>query len=101
MFREVVTDGLGLQADTWAHLAASFDNDSNEVELYLDGNPVHSGTTGQALTPVSTDLRIGRSLDGEFWKGALDDEESYAGSDGTLAWSTDWLGWLSPTRRCR
>jgi hypothetical protein len=76
-FREVFTSGLDLQPGTWYHLAASFDNNTDEVILYLDGVPVHNGTLTFSPTAVSANLRIGRSPDGEYWRGLLDDVRIY------------------------
>ena len=76
-FREVFTSGLNIQAGTWQHIAASFDNAVDEVKLYLDGSLVHTGTLTFTPTVVSADLSIGRSPDGEYWRGLLDDVRIY------------------------
>ncbi len=76
-FREVYTNGLGLQADTWYHVAATFDNASNEVKLYVDGALVKTGPLTFAPTAVTAPLTLGRSPDGEYWDGLLDDVRIY------------------------
>ena len=76
-FREVLTSGLNLQTATWYQLAASFDNATDEVRLYVDGAQVHSGTLAYSPTVVTADLSIGRSPDGEYWPGLLDDVRLY------------------------
>lgn len=76
-FREVFTDGLGIQAGSWQHIAATFDDTANEVLLYLDGSLVHTGVINFSPTAVNADLTIGRSPDGEFWNGLLDDVRIY------------------------
>ena len=55
-FREMFTSGLNLQAGTWYQLAASFDNATDEVRLYVDGTQVHSGTLAYSPTAVTADL---------------------------------------------
>ncbi len=77
VFREVFTSELNLQAGTWYQLAASFDNVTDEVRLYLDGAQVHSGTLAFSPTAVTADLSIGRSPIGEYWPGLLDDVRLY------------------------
>ncbi|MDJ0747865.1 MAG: DNRLRE domain-containing protein [Woeseiaceae bacterium] len=76
-FREVATSGLSLAADTWSHVAASFDNATDTVRLYANGVEVGSGTLAWEPTPVNADLEIGRSPDGEYWHGGLDDVRIY------------------------
>jgi len=46
LFREVFTTGLNLQAGTWYHLGATFDDAANTVRLYVDGAEVLNGTLG-------------------------------------------------------
>jgi len=77
VFREVFSSGLNLQAGTWYQLAASFDNAIDEVRLYVDGVQVQSGTLAFSPTAVTADLSIGRSPDGEYWPGLLDDIRLY------------------------
>ena len=76
-FREVRTSGLNLLADMWHHLAATFDNTSDEVRLYLDGTEVQMGTLSWAPTTESGDVLIGNSVDDEYWDGTLDDVRIY------------------------
>ena len=62
-----------LQVDTWYHIAATFDNATNAIRIYLDGAEVLSDS--MALDPVANDgqLHIGRSLNGDYFDGRLDD----------------------------
>jgi hypothetical protein len=76
-FREVLTSGLGLQAGNWYHLAATFNDSADEVILYIDGIQVHSGSLTFSPTAVAANLTIGRSQDGEYWRGRLDDVRIY------------------------
>jgi hypothetical protein len=72
-FQEVTTAGLALPTNTWVHLAASFDNTSKEVLLYVNGVEVHSGTIAANPTALTSPLLIGRTPAGEYWRGLLDD----------------------------
>jgi len=76
-FQEVFTSGLNVQAGNWQHIAASFDNNSNELLFYLDGTLVHSASLSFSPTAVTADLTIGRSPEGEYWRGLLDDVRIY------------------------
>lgn len=77
LFREIFTSGLSLQTNSWYHLAASFDDTSGVVRLYVDGAEVHSDTLKFSPTPVKANLTIARSPDGERWGGLLDDVRIY------------------------
>lgn len=76
-FREVATSGLDLQTATWYHLAASFDDATDAVVLYVDGVPIQKDALAFSPTAVTADLSIGRSPDGELWRGLLDDVRIY------------------------
>ncbi|MCM8855464.1 MAG: DNRLRE domain-containing protein [Candidatus Thiodiazotropha sp.] len=76
-FREVFPTGLNLQAGTWYQLAASFDNATDTVRLYVDGAEVHSGTLAFNPSVTTADVAIGRSPIGEYWRGLLDDVRIY------------------------
>ena len=77
-FRDVRTSAsAGLTVGTWHHLAATFDDASNEVRLYLDGVEVQVGSLAWEPTTETVDLWIGHSVDGEYWDGRLDDVRIY------------------------
>lgn len=76
-FREVFTSGLALTVGTWYHVAASFDNATDEVKLYVDGTLVHTGAMAFDPSPEKADITIGRSIDGDYWNGRLDDVRIY------------------------
>ncbi len=76
-FYSVYTTGLSLQTGIWYQLAASFDNASDQVRLYVNGTEVHTGTLTQSPSAVSADVVIGWSPDGEYWRGLLDDVRIY------------------------
>ncbi|MBL3618560.1 MAG: DNRLRE domain-containing protein [gamma proteobacterium endosymbiont of Lamellibrachia anaximandri] len=77
VFYSVYTTGLSLQAGIWYQLAASFDNASDQVRLYVNGTEAHTDTLTQSPSAVSADAEIGRSPDGEYWRGLLDDVRIY------------------------
>lgn len=77
IFKGVFTTGLNLQAGTWYQLAASFDNASDQVRLYVNGAEAQTGTLADSPSAVSADAAIGRSPDGEYWRGLLDDVRIY------------------------
>ena len=76
-FREVLTTGALLPTNTWTHVAARFDDATNEVRLYIDGVEVERGLIAQSPTAVAADLTLGRSPNGEYWPGMLDDVRIY------------------------
>ena len=76
-FRTVSTPSSNLQADRWYHLAASFDDATDEVRLYVDGMEAHVGAITFAPTTETADVWIGHSVDGEYWTGSLDDIRIY------------------------
>ena len=77
LFREVFNPTLELQPNNWYHLAATFDSTTGDTNLYVDGVLVQNGTLAFDPTAVSADLGIGRSPDGERWRGVLDDVRIY------------------------
>jgi len=77
VFRTIATPSVNLQTSTWYHVAATFDDDTDTVRLYVDGVEVHSATLTYSPTLETADLWIGRSVDGEYWDGNLDDVRIY------------------------
>jgi type II secretory pathway pseudopilin PulG len=76
-FRSVTTSGANLTAGNWKHLAASFSNVTDEVLLYIDGEEIQVGSITFEPTTETSDLWIGKSVDGEYWNGTLDDVRIY------------------------
>ena len=76
-FQTVSTPSSNLQADRWYHLAATFDDATDEVRLYVDGAEAHVGAIAFAPTTETADVWIGHSADGEYWTGSLDDIRIY------------------------
>ncbi|SDH59150.1 Concanavalin A-like lectin/glucanases superfamily protein [Lentzea fradiae] len=74
------------EADTWVHLAATFDATSGTVALYVNGvkqNTFDGPSTGQESFNASGELLLGRDLwsgvASEQWKGDVDDVRIYSG----------------------
>ncbi|MGI9206052.1 MAG: LamG-like jellyroll fold domain-containing protein, partial [Woeseiaceae bacterium] len=66
-----------LSTNTWYHLAATFDNANNVINIYVNGTLVQSFTS--TLTPRTNSglVRLGRSAINEYWPGMLDDVRIY------------------------
>lgn len=76
-FQTFTTSGLNLQTGTWYHVAATYDDAGNVVNLYLDGTQVYTGSTTRSLVANTEGLWIGRSQYGDNWAGRLDDIRIY------------------------
>ena len=129
----LIDSTVSLQTDTWYLAAATYNNATGDMTLYLDGAEVATGlhAVGGALdADASVPVAIGANGDAaRFFDGTLDDirvynrplsaaeiadlftaggggstsdgtgtyrdefntNGSFAGNDGTLSWSTDWL----------
>ncbi|MFK7794527.1 MAG: LamG-like jellyroll fold domain-containing protein [Gammaproteobacteria bacterium] len=76
-FREVKTSGANILAGSWNHFSASFNNDTDEVILYINGVQVAVGSISHEPTAEDAEVLIGSSIDGEYWEGELDDVRIY------------------------
>jgi hypothetical protein len=86
-YREYQTSGLGLQTNTWYHVAATFDDATNTVRTYVNGQQVLVNTSAtQALSNTASNTLIGRSTLGEYWNGTLDEVRA-----SSTVRSTAWL----------
>ena len=123
--------GVTLLPDQWYHVAGTFDSDTGEVNMYINGALVLTQATSATLSSNTDDIYIGSNWEAyKPWNGKLDDVRlynyaltvdqisqlsgaggtvippvtgcsgnflesfnsvSFAGDDGTLSWSTDWL----------
>jgi hypothetical protein len=54
---------VGAPADKWNFLAATFDEESNQVKLYLDGDSIATFTEDNNLASNDLDVHIGRNND--------------------------------------
>jgi len=71
------TSGQNLQTELWYHMAATFDNATDEVYVYLNGLEVGSWSTSQVRVANTEDLHIGTNQYDENWDGKLDDLRIY------------------------
>ena len=76
-FLAVTTTNVNLATHTWYDVAVTYDANADDVRLYVDGTQVQSGSLGGSPTATSADLDIGRSPDGEYWRGNIDDLRIY------------------------
>ncbi|HWL66546.1 MAG TPA: LamG-like jellyroll fold domain-containing protein [Actinomycetota bacterium] len=74
-----VTSASSLSADTWHHVAGTFDGDT--LRIYINGELDHSSTWTGSIAQRSSDLAIGTRSDsspGESWVGGIDEVAIYA-----------------------
>ncbi len=76
-YREFVTPDLNLATGTWHHIAATFDNATNRVQLFHNGIRVFAAATTYEPSATTHDIYIGSSEDGADWDGVLDDVRIY------------------------
>jgi hypothetical protein len=74
---EFQTSGAGLSTGQWYYLTGSFDNATGEGKVYLNGAPIHSGTTADSPPTTGDGIQIGTSPANEYWPGTLDDIRIY------------------------
>ncbi|MCP4391164.1 MAG: LamG domain-containing protein, partial [Gammaproteobacteria bacterium] len=75
---DFVTSGIGLAPGNWYHIAATFDNFSNRVRLYLNGVEMLTDTMTATPQVNGENVLIGSSaFGGEGWPGLLDDVRIY------------------------
>ncbi len=67
-----------LSTNQWYHIVATFDDDEDEVRMYIDGVEVLSEATNASLTPNTDDLYIGSNWEEyKWWEGLIDDVRLY------------------------
>ncbi len=72
------TPDANLLANTWYHIAASFDDANDSVRLYIDGVEALSDTFMETPVANTADIIIGNSVyASENWDGILDDIRIY------------------------
>ncbi len=76
-FRTVKTTTSPVSIGEWYHVAATFNDSTNTVLLYVNGALVQTGSLTYSPTTETADLLIGRSIDNEYWNGSLDDLRIY------------------------
>jgi hypothetical protein len=73
---QILYGGTRLLANTWAHLAATYDGSMQR--LYVDGVQVASRTQTGAITTSTGSLRIGgNAVWGEYFQGRIDEVRIY------------------------
>jgi hypothetical protein len=71
------TNGAGLRAGIWSHLAAVYRDDLDTVTLYIDGAQVLSRTETRSLPVNDGELRIGIGFPEEAFAGRIDEVRVY------------------------
>lgn len=60
--------------DEWRHTALTFDGNSKDTQIYVDGELMSEGVVGEAVDPAGTPLYIGfKADDGVYYHGAIDE----------------------------
>ncbi len=82
-----------VSANTWTHLAATYDGAT--IKVYLDGVLIDSQAQTGSITQNSKDLKLGTLWGGTRWNGDLDDialfDTALDANDIALLYSGDWL----------
>ena len=66
------------EANTWYHIAVSFDDADNQVSIYVNGELSQEYSTSATISSNTDPLYIGSNWQGsKFWDGALDDVRIY------------------------
>jgi hypothetical protein len=73
------TTNANLQTNRWYHIAATFNNSTDQVRIYLDGAQIYSNNAATVQPQVNNGvLWLGRSQwTDEHWAGVLDDLRIY------------------------
>ncbi len=62
----------------WNHVVLTYDADTNERKIYLNGGAAKASDTSVSDFTGNTDLNIGRWIfDSQYWKGRIDDLKIY------------------------
>ena len=63
-----------ISIEQWYHIAGIYDEDSGDIELYVDGELVASASHGGSLIDNDMDVIVGSKHSREFyWKGLIDE----------------------------
>ena len=77
-WREVTTQDLNLQTNTWYHVAVVFDEATNTVYFYANGALNSSpAQTNDMPNADASDLMIGTNSSNEYFNGIIDDVRIY------------------------
>ncbi|QEF96415.1 Cadherin domain protein [Stieleria maiorica] len=89
-----VESAVNLTTETWYAIAATFNDATDEVKLYVDGVEVATGTITQSMVNNTDDLTIGNSQYGEYFDGIIDEVRIY-----NTVQSADWIAAQSLSMR--
>jgi hypothetical protein len=67
--------GVKVAANTWAHLAATYDGTT--IRLYVNGVQVATGAQTAAISTSTSALAIGANFYGEYFNGLIDEVRIY------------------------
>ena len=74
---QVVNDELGVEPDTWTHVAVSFHRQLNRLGMFIDGVRVHDATSPASLSANGSRLYVGKDVNGSddrYWFTGFMDE---------------------------
>ena len=74
---DFTSTNVNLKANTWYHFAATFDNSTNQVTLYVNGVAVLSGSTTSVPVANTSTFSLGSWSGTEYFSGAIDDVRVY------------------------
>lgn len=74
-----INPGPVIEANKWVHFAGTYDSESGDIKLYVDGEETHSGTgTGKCSDNWGVSAGIGHHKNGRWYAGLLDEYYIFA-----------------------
>jgi len=74
-----INPGPVIEANKWVHFAGTYDSDSGDIKLYVDGEETHSGTgAGKLSDNWGVSAGIGHHKNGRWFAGLLDEYYIFA-----------------------
>ncbi|MFK7816205.1 MAG: LamG domain-containing protein, partial [Gammaproteobacteria bacterium] len=75
---EFFMPGVDFQTDIWYHVAGTYDDDADEIRMYIDGIEVLVESTSVQLVANNDSIYIGSNWEEyKWWEGLLDDVRLY------------------------
>ncbi len=69
-----INPGSVIEANKWVHFTGTYDSESGDIKLYVDGEETHSGTgTGKLSNNWGVTAGIGHHKEGRWFEGLLDE----------------------------
>ncbi len=69
-----INPGPVIEANKWVHFAGTYDSESGDIRLYVDGEETHSGTgSGKCSDNWGVTAGIGHHKNGRWFEGLLDE----------------------------